>query len=131
MKLGHWAVAALVGISGTGALGWAATHPASRSCCATRQAHAETAKEPISAASGTTAAAATAIPGTKSLKLAIKGVTCASCALGLRKALAKLDGVRDVELAESTAVVQYDPANIAPAAIIEAIVQSGYEATAV
>ncbi|SIT45802.1 Copper-exporting P-type ATPase A [Paraburkholderia ribeironis] len=64
-------------------------------------------------------------------ELAIGGMTCASCALRVEKALAKVPGVASasVNLATETASVQLGGAASDPQALIAAVRKAGYEAT--
>src|SRR5580704_6555672 len=63
------------------------------------------------------------------VELAIKGMTCASCAAHVEKQLNKLAGVTaSVNLATETATVSF-PATIAPRDLIAAVSRAGYTAT--
>ncbi|MEM5455403.1 heavy metal translocating P-type ATPase [Paraburkholderia phytofirmans] len=64
-------------------------------------------------------------------ELAIGGMTCASCAMRVEKALAKVPGVvgASVNLATETATVNLDGMTAAPDALIAAVKKAGYEAT--
>ncbi|MFM0171493.1 heavy metal translocating P-type ATPase [Paraburkholderia sediminicola] len=64
-------------------------------------------------------------------ELAIGGMTCASCAMRVEKALAKVPGVvgASVNLATETATVNLDGVTAAPDALIAAVKKAGYEAT--
>jgi Cu+-exporting ATPase len=64
-------------------------------------------------------------------QLAIGGMTCASCAMRVEKALAKVPGVTGaaVNLATETATVNLDGAPATPDALIAAVKKAGYEAT--
>ena len=64
-------------------------------------------------------------------ELAIGGMTCASCASRVEKALAKLPGVTgaSVNLATETATVTVSDATSDPATLIAAVKKAGYEAT--
>ncbi|WNC92897.1 heavy metal translocating P-type ATPase [Paraburkholderia sp. FT54] len=66
----------------------------------------------------------------QSTQLAIGGMTCASCAMRVEKALAKVPGVvgASVNLATETATVSLDGAAAAPDALIAAVKKAGYEA---
>jgi Cu+-exporting ATPase len=60
--------------------------------------------------------------------LPIEGMTCATCAGRVEKALGALPGVRAiVNLAGEQADVQFDPARVAPVALAEAVVRAGYD----
>ena len=59
--------------------------------------------------------------------LPIEGMTCATCAGRVEKALSSLPGVQaTVNLAGEQADVRYDPERIAPAALAEAVERAGY-----
>jgi Cu+-exporting ATPase len=64
-------------------------------------------------------------------ELAIGGMTCASCAMRVEKALTKLPGVAraSVNLATETATVNLSDAAADPDALIAAVRKAGYEAT--
>ncbi|ASW02163.1 heavy metal translocating P-type ATPase [Paraburkholderia aromaticivorans] len=66
-------------------------------------------------------------------ELDIGGMTCASCAMRVEKALAKVPGVvsASVNLATETATVDLDGAAVGPDALIAAVRKAGYEATLV
>jgi len=66
-----------------------------------------------------------------SVMLKVEGMTCASCALAIRTALKRLDGVRDarVSVEDKRAVVDYEPAKVTPQKMIEAINKLGYRAS--
>ena len=61
------------------------------------------------------------------LELPITGMTCASCANRIERKLNKLDGVvASVNYATETAAVEYDPATVAPDALVGAVEAAGY-----
>lgn len=62
----------------------------------------------------------------------IEGMTCATCALTVEKAVAKLAGVdtSNVNLATEKLTVSYDTQNLYPSQIIEAVDKAGYKALA-
>ena len=63
------------------------------------------------------------------LTVSVEGVSCASCTLSIRRALKKLDGVKNV-LAGSEpneAVVAYDPDKINPEQIVQTIDTLGFK----
>ncbi|MGE3248283.1 MAG: heavy metal translocating P-type ATPase, partial [Beijerinckiaceae bacterium] len=63
----------------------------------------------------------------RSVKLAVEGMTCATCAGRVEKALNGMDGVAcEVNLAGDEAIVSFDPARTNGAAIAEAIEDAGY-----
>ncbi|HFI0336884.1 TPA: heavy metal translocating P-type ATPase [Streptococcus suis] len=67
----------------------------------------------------------------QSQTLAIEGMTCATCALTVEKALNKLDGIQNasVNLATEKATIQYDPAHLSLSDIETAVEKAGYKAT--
>lgn len=60
----------------------------------------------------------------------IEGMTCASCALTVEKAVGKLAGVEEssVNLATEKLKVSYNSQNLYPSQIIEAVTKAGYQA---
>lgn len=59
----------------------------------------------------------------------IDGMTCTACANRVQKRLNKLDGVdASVNFATERASVEYDPAEVAPEQLIEAVRSAGYDA---
>lgn len=64
------------------------------------------------------------------LKLKIEGMHCTSCSLNIDGALEELDGIfkSSTSYAKSETKVDYDPAKINQAKIIEAIKSTGYSA---
>ena len=61
-------------------------------------------------------------------QLPIRGMTCATCAGRVERALNRLPGVEaSVNLAGETAEVRYDPAQSAPDLLAAAVVDAGYE----
>ncbi|HFI0811211.1 TPA: heavy metal translocating P-type ATPase [Streptococcus suis] len=67
----------------------------------------------------------------QSQTLAIEGMTCATCALTVEKALNKLDGIQNasVNLATEKATIQYNPAHLSLSDIETAVEKAGYKAT--
>ena len=62
------------------------------------------------------------------MELAIRGMTCASCAVRVEKQLNKLDGVTaTVNLATETAAVSF-PVALDPGDLIAAVGRAGYSA---
>ncbi len=61
---------------------------------------------------------------------AVSGMTCGSCAVTIRTALARMDGVGpvDVDVAAGIATVGFDPERVSPLDIAQAISATGYEA---
>ncbi|MDZ4774496.1 MAG: heavy metal translocating P-type ATPase [Planctomycetota bacterium] len=64
--------------------------------------------------------------------LPLKGMTCASCAMTIEKALSKSDGVStaSVNFATKTATIHYDPTKTQPEALVEVVKDVGYDAVA-
>ncbi len=66
-------------------------------------------------------------PTTRSIELPIAGMTCAACSARLEKNLNRLDSVTaNVNLTTETARIEFDPARIAPAALLEQIRKTGF-----
>ncbi len=65
---------------------------------------------------------------TQQIRLAVTGMTCASCSARVAKALKKTPGVTDatVNLASEQAEVQFDPTLAAPDRLVTAIEEAGY-----
>jgi Cu+-exporting ATPase len=80
-------------------------------------------------ASGGSALADTS-PAVSSIALTVEGMTCASCAVAVRIALRRLNGVRDarVSVEEKRAVVSYEPTKVTPQQIVDAVNSLGYHA---
>jgi copper chaperone CopZ len=57
---------------------------------------------------------------------------CGGCVQSVTRAVSRVSGVRnvDVSLEWKAATVEFDPAAVAPAAIVAAIEAAGFEATA-
>jgi Cu+-exporting ATPase len=76
---------------------------------------------------------ATATPDTSDQQcvLDVTGMTCASCVAHVTKAVAALPGVHkaEVNLARGRAVVEFDPAQVAPEQIAKALSDAGYPST--
>jgi copper chaperone len=69
---------------------------------------------------------------TRETTLHVEGMTCGHCVKHVTEALRKVDGVSevDVRLGEKRAVVQHDLAAAPLAALIAAVEEAGYEASA-
>ena len=68
-------------------------------------------------------------PTTEHVDLPITGMTCASCAARIEKKLNRLEGVdASVNYALERASVTYDPAQIAPEALVDTVRKAGYDA---
>lgn len=68
--------------------------------------------------------------GERLLRLRLSGMDCADCAAHIAEAVRALPGVRDATVlyGAAQALVRFDPARIAPAAIVRAIADLGYGA---
>ena len=68
---------------------------------------------------------------TKTVTLAVPGMTCAACPITVKTALAKVDGVEktDVSFEKREAVVTYDDAKTTVAALTRATAGAGYPST--
>ncbi len=65
------------------------------------------------------------------VRLDIEGMTCASCAARIEKRLGALEGVHEcsVNFATHEASVAFDPAHVGPAALVDAVEETGYQAS--
>ncbi len=73
--------------------------------------------------------AGTETPGGEHLELTIGGMTCASCANRIERSLNEVEGVAaTVNYATETATVEFDPAAVRPAQLVDAVEAVGYEA---
>ena len=65
-------------------------------------------------------------------EFAVTGMHCGGCVNSVTRAIARVPGVKDVKVSLETnaAMVEYDDAAVAPAAIVAAIVAAGFEASA-
>ncbi|MDZ7863956.1 mercury resistance system periplasmic binding protein MerP [Acidovorax sp.] len=65
---------------------------------------------------------------TQTVTLAVPGMTCAACPITVKKALTKVDGVRDVKVSyeKLTAVVTFDDANTSLQKLTKATEDAGY-----
>jgi len=63
-------------------------------------------------------------------RLAIQGMSCASCTVSIERALGQVPGVtaQTVNFASEQAIVQGDPRLVSPQALIRAVEQAGYQA---
>ncbi|MBB3892880.1 MAG: mercury resistance system periplasmic binding protein MerP [Caulobacter sp.] len=68
---------------------------------------------------------------TKTVTLAVPGMTCAACPITVKTALAKVDGVEKTEVSfeKREAVVSYDDAKTTVAALTKATAGAGYPST--
>jgi len=62
--------------------------------------------------------------------LHVEGMTCEACAVGIRGALGRVRGVESakVDVAEKRVVIAYDPAQVRPQQLVEAVKKMGYVA---
>ncbi len=67
---------------------------------------------------------------TQQVSFAIKGMTCARCAVQIERALTQLDGViaAQVNYATERAIVRYAASRIKPTALIRAVIHEGFQA---
>jgi mercuric transport protein len=70
---------------------------------------------------------------TKVATIQVEGMTCGGCAIGVRTALKRLDGVAKAEVSyqEQRAVVTFDPAKVTTDQLLEAIRKLQYKGTLV
>lgn len=68
---------------------------------------------------------------TRTVTLAVPGMTCAACPITVKTALAKVDGVEKTEVSfeKREAVVSYDDAKTTVAALTKATAGAGYPST--
>jgi Cu+-exporting ATPase len=66
---------------------------------------------------------------TKTLNLAVRGMTCGNCARGVQQTLARTPGVvrAAVDQPKASAEVEYDPERVRPEDLAAAIRELGYE----
>lgn len=74
------------------------------------------------------AIAAPAWAATKTVTLSVPGMTCAACPITVKKALTKVEGVRQVEVNfdKREAVVSFDDAKTSAQKLTEATTNAGY-----
>lgn len=60
----------------------------------------------------------------KTETLAIQGMSCGHCVMGVRKELSKVASVKDVTIGSAT--VEYDEAVVTPADLSKAVESAGY-----
>lgn len=73
-----------------------------------------------------------AVPaGLARIDFAVAGMTCGGCAVGIRIALSRLDGVAKAEVSyqEQRAVVTFDPAKVSTDRLLESVRKFGYKGT--
>lgn len=68
---------------------------------------------------------------TATVALRVEGMTCSTCKVAVRTALSKLDGVKDanVDVAQKSATVEYDPTKLSPQQMVDAVNRLGYQAS--
>ena len=85
----------------------------------------------VAACGGSTKAGAQAVVATHTTTLSVSGMTCASCAVTVKAAVTRLDGIAsvevDVEAGEAT--VEFDAGTVTAQQIAERITGAGYEAS--
>ena len=64
----------------------------------------------------------------ETLNLAIDGMSCSHCVRAVRQSLEELPGVRVDRVDVGAATVAYDPAQVTPDAVKEAVADAGYQA---
>lgn len=79
------------------------------------------------------ALSAPAWAGTKTVTLAVPGMTCAACPITVKKALSRVDGVQKTEVSfeKRQAIVTFDDARTQTDALIKATEAAGYPSTLV
>lgn len=71
------------------------------------------------------------LAASRSVTLAVSGMTCSTCPITVKKALSRVAGVASVEVRfeQKLATVSYDDTKATPEALIAAIEQAGFAAT--
>jgi copper chaperone CopZ len=118
MNLSSWMFSGLAGAIGLVSLVWVVPQLAAP-CCPPEGAYvpeSETKEKPQAARFAT---------------LQVDGMTCASCASELTDALQQLAGVANakIEYSEKKAVIGYDPKQVTPQTMVDALGKLGYRAT--
>lgn len=69
---------------------------------------------------------------TQTTTLSVPGMTCASCPITVKKALSRVQGVKDVAVSyeKKEATVTFDDAQTTLAALVQATTNAGYPSTA-
>ena len=62
------------------------------------------------------------------MTMGIEGMSCGHCVRAVSEALKEMDGVRVERVEVGSATVEYDPARVAPGAILAAVDDLGYTA---
>jgi mercuric ion binding protein len=77
--------------------------------------------------------AATAQGGDRTQMFAVEGMTCATCPIAVKQAMASVDGVRSVtvDFEARRATVVFDAARATPDAIARAATNAGFPTTAI
>ena len=59
----------------------------------------------------------------------VEGMTCRGCASGVQRSLTKLEGVKsaEVSLADASATVAYDPGEVTPEQMQQAVEKAGFK----
>ena len=70
----------------------------------------------------------TVLAATRSVTIRVKGMTCGSCAISVKKALQSTEGVEDarVDFKSGKAVIKYDDQKITIAKLREVITNTGF-----
>ena len=81
-------------------------------------------------AAGSAPQATQSVTGDSKVTIPVEGLTCASCSITVRRALKKMDGVKNIEpgAQENEAVITYDAAKVKPEQFVEAINKLGFKA---
>jgi mercuric ion transport protein len=69
----------------------------------------------------------------RQVTLSVRNMTCAACAVTVKKSLTRVDGVKDAKVTSSPpqAVVTYDPAKVRAERLVEATAKAGFPSTVV
>lgn len=68
---------------------------------------------------------------TQQVTLSVQNMTCAACAVTVKKSLVRLDGVKDAKVTANPprAVVTYDPARVSAGRLADATTKAGFPST--
>lgn len=75
------------------------------------------------------AEAVAAVERVLTAELMVRGVSCASCSVGIRRELKRLSGVEAIRAGDdaSHVLVDFSPGTLTPEALVEAVNAAGYE----
>ena len=85
---------------------------------------------PVAACTGRSEPTSSEGANARTVLIPVEGMSCAACAARVKKAVAAVSGVSEVEvsLVERRARVRFDPARVSPSQLVAAISGLGYRA---